>query len=282
MSLETLGCLAVLGLLALSCNNDAGQASSVGGASGQRGSARVSTVTASTPTSTPIEQPQRTLEQDYAAAVTLQDALDLSIVQMADTTNDDSPGTLYLTRWAADRMKLASVAVAKNETSFKLVMKDSDSELGKRLCVRGRLISISKVKRGPEQPTIFAGLLDMGAFDIVSFFAVQSTGELVEGNRARLCGVATGRYSYSNAGGGSTHAIKVVGVFDIKENVFAAMEEIADRACTCTDLACAHPVRDSFNALAQGSVRSQTVSTKESARLSAASARARGCLAKLK
>jgi hypothetical protein len=282
MSLETLSYLAVLGLVSLSCNNDPGQAAAATPAAGQRGPAPVSTASVPAPASTPVEQPQRTLEQDYAAALTLQDALDLSMVQMADTTNEDSLGTIYLTRWAADRMKLASVAVAKNETSFKLVMKDSDSELGKRLCVRGRLISISKVKRGPEQPTIFAGLLNTGSFDIVSFFAVQSTGELVEGNRARLCGVVTGRYSYSNAGGGSTHAIKVVGVFDIKENVFDAMEEIADRACTCTDLVCANLVRDSFNALAHGSVRSQRVSKAESARLSAAAVRARACLAALK
>ena len=72
----------------------------------------------------------------------------------------------------------------------------------------------------------------------VSFFAVQSTGDLVEGSRARLCGVVTGRYSYSNTGNGTTHAVKVVGVFDLAENRSAGTSAPARRrarALKCAD-----------------------------------------------
>ena len=35
---------------------------------------------------------------------------------------------------------------------------------------------------------------------------------------ARFCGIATGRDTYANTGGGTTHAVRVVGMFDLPEN----------------------------------------------------------------
>lgn len=48
--------------------------------------------------------------------------------------------------------------------------------------------------------------------------SVSSTGRLVEDSRARLCGFVTGKYSYSNSGGGSSHAVQLVGMFKLPEN----------------------------------------------------------------
>lgn len=50
------------------------------------------------------------------------------------------------------------------------------------------------------------------------FAAVASTGELVAQSSANFCGVTTGKYSYSNSGGGTTHAVFLVGMFDLPEN----------------------------------------------------------------
>lgn len=196
-----------------------------------------------------VEPPEKSLEQIYDEQITLPDALDLAIVEMKDTRDEESKGTLRLTRWATTHMTLADVAVAKNETTFKLAMKDSDAALGKRLCIKGRLISIARVPGAP----VFGGLLNTGTLDIVSFFAVQSTGSLVEGSRARFCGVVTGRYSYANTGGGTTHAVKAVGVFDLTENIVASLETIEKAACACRDRACTDRLRQQLDVVIDSS-----------------------------
>jgi hypothetical protein len=53
---------------------------------------------------------------------------------------------------------------------------------------------------------------------VVVFYAVGETGDLVAGSRTRLCGIVTGLHSFLNSGGGVTHAIRAVGMFDLPEN----------------------------------------------------------------
>ena len=97
-------------------------------------------------------------------------------------------------------------------------MKDSEEERGRRICTRGKLIEIH------AERTSYGKLYDGGMFmgwsysRVVSFIAVGSTRGINQGSRARFCGVVIGRYSYSNSGGGVTHAVQLVGVFDIPEN----------------------------------------------------------------
>ena len=57
---------------------------------------------------------------------------------------------------------------------------------------------------------------------VIHYLAAGDTGTLVDGDRARFCGVTTGRYSYSNAGGGTTHAVQLIGMFDLPSNRSAA------------------------------------------------------------
>jgi hypothetical protein len=61
-------------------------------------------------------------------------------------------------------------------------------------------------------------MLMTGSVNIVRFYAVGSSGDLVQNRPARFCGAVAGRYSYDNAAGGSTHAVAVVGLFDLPEN----------------------------------------------------------------
>lgn len=147
---------------------------------------------------------------------TLAEAIEEVRDTMTDTVNETSPGAAMLALWAHKHLRWADVAVAKNETSPALIRKDSDAARGKRMCVRGRIIQIAKEKL--EDGAVFHGLLLSGYSEITSFIAAGSTGELVEHSRARLCGVAIGTYDYSNSGGGTGHAISLVGMFDLPEN----------------------------------------------------------------
>ena len=147
---------------------------------------------------------------------TLADAISVARPLMTDTHDEHSGGTLLLTAWAADHLRWADVAVGRDETSFALVKKDVDAARGKRMCVTGRIIQIAK--QTLDAATFFDGLMFGARGDILSFFAVASTGELVEGSPARFCGVVTGKYDYSNSGGGTGHAVESVGMFDLRDN----------------------------------------------------------------
>ena len=113
-------------------------------------------------------------------------------------------------------MRWVDVVVAPDETSFAKVQKDADDERGKRLCVGGSVIQIAVAKTSFGK--FYEGLLMTPAQNIFRFTAVGSSGSLVERSAARVCGVVTGKYDYSNSGGGKGHAVNVVGMFDLPEN----------------------------------------------------------------
>ena len=54
--------------------------------------------------------------------------------------------------------------------------------------------------------------------DIYKFMNVGTSGDLVANSQARMCGVVTGRYQYSNSAGGTGHALSIVGMFDLPQN----------------------------------------------------------------
>lgn len=193
----------IVGLVS-ACSKDSGKAEA-GSTSSQR----------PTVTEVPAPPPPSPLEV-LQSKTTLAEAIEEVRSQMADTDGEVSPGAALLALWSAKHLKWTDVAVAKNETSFKLVRKDSDLARGKRLCVRGQLVQIEKEKVGSDP--LFTGLMLSGSYDIYSFIAVRSTGELVSNSHARFCGVVIGKYEYSNSAGGRGHAISVVGMFDLQEN----------------------------------------------------------------
>jgi hypothetical protein len=150
-----------------------------------------------------------------AALDTYDDAMRMALPVMSDSVDEISPGAILFTAWAARKMRWADVAVAKNETSLKLVRKDGDEARGKRLCASGRIGEIEKISSDPK---VFTGGLIAGWTDVYRFLAVGSTGELVGESRARFCGVVVGQYDYSNTGGGQTKSVMLVGMFDLPQN----------------------------------------------------------------
>lgn len=152
------------------------------------------------------------------ATTTLAEAIEHVRPMMTDTFDDTSPGAALLALWSAKHLRWNDVAVEKNETSFARIRKDSGSNRGKRMCTRGRIVQIQK----DASADLYAGLLLVGYTDIVRFIAAGDTGELVERSSARLCGVVIGTYDYSNSGGGTGHAVSLVGMFDLPDNRQAA------------------------------------------------------------
>lgn len=174
-------------------------------------------VSAGTPTADEPPADPYAWVQEAAAQLgekgTLAEAIDFVRPFMSDEYNRTSVGADLLALWATGHMAWSDVAVKQNETSFALVQKDADAQRGKRLCVSGGMIQIGKVNE-----EWFRGLLMTGASNLYNFLSVGDTGELVEGSRARFCGVVIGSYSYDNSGGGTGHAVQVVGLFDLPVN----------------------------------------------------------------
>ncbi len=152
------------------------------------------------------------------AAHTLAAAVDVLRPQMSDEVGKDSAAAIMLTLWGiTNPMRWSEVAVSKDETGFALIQKDPDSERGKRFCTSGNVVEIHVEKlTGTEK--YFHGLLMNGAGSLYRFYAVGSTGSIVESTSARFCGVAVGKYDYSNSAGGVGHAVAAVGMFDLPEN----------------------------------------------------------------
>lgn len=143
----------------------------------------------------------------------LPDAIKLVAPALKDTVNEPDPGTSMLALWMGDHPSWSAIERLP-ETSHARVLKDSEAERGKHICVRGTVAQIAK-----EQGTkLFSGTLVSDDGKPFFYIAAASTGDLLENSRARFCGVVTSRYSYSNVSGGTTHAVRLVGLFDLPEN----------------------------------------------------------------
>lgn len=147
---------------------------------------------------------------------TLAGALEAYTPLMNDqgATDDMPAGLIRLVLWSVTKMTWAAIQ-AQPTSKRALVFKDSEPERGKRICVSGIISEIS-VERLDEGKVAHVGLYVNG--DVYMTVAVGSTGELVEQSNARFCGVVVGKFSYSNSGGGTTHAVRLVGMFDLKAN----------------------------------------------------------------
>lgn len=114
------------------------------------------------------------------------------------------------------------------------VKKDPDLERAKYFCLVGRIVQIARV---PGKYPIYTGVMGGSTRDddVVNFLAVHSTGDLVEKSKSKFCGIVTGKRTYKNSGGGSTHAIHLVGMFDLPENkTFGVSPPAATATATAT------------------------------------------------
>jgi len=135
--------------------------------------------------------------------------------RLDDSMNAPDPASVQLALWAAENLRWSAIQTLP-ETKHALVMKDTDAERGKRNCYRGTVVEIH-ADRSTGTLLHIGGLRTPGG-QVARFFAVGSTGELVQGSPAHFCGIVTGVYSYDNTAGGTTHAAHLVGMFDLPEN----------------------------------------------------------------
>lgn len=201
--------LAVLVIGLMACSENTGASTS----SGVRGTEELPP-----PAAPPREPEMSKATRNLQAATTLTEAIAATLPEMSDEQDEISSGAAMLAGWMAHNptvCNLSNLSVAKNETSIGLVMKDSDEARGKRMCVSGQLVEIEKFN---EKPKVFLGGLVTSNYDVVNFFAVGSTGELVAKRRAKICGVVIGQRAYANVSGGQTRAVMLVGMFDLPEN----------------------------------------------------------------
>lgn len=126
-------------------------------------------------------------------------------------------GTNYFWVWASNQLTLNDLKVSPNETSIGAVMKDADPERGKRVCFTGSVIQISKARYVAVMES-YEGLIMSSGWKVVRFYSFGSTASIAEGSHTKFCGVVMGQFHYNNSGGGQSHAISVVGMFDIPEN----------------------------------------------------------------
>jgi hypothetical protein len=125
--------------------------------------------------------------------------------------DEEEPATSLFREWSTRHLHWSDVSSSK--TTPAKVFKDTTSEFGKPYCGRGYIVQLSKT----NYSDYFEALISAGS-DIVHLSAVGDTGELVQGMDGGFCGIVTGTYTYSNTGGGTTHAIDVVGMFDLPSN----------------------------------------------------------------
>jgi hypothetical protein len=171
-----------------------------------------------TVTPAPVEKapaPEWTPADRLRDSTSLTEALGVLRPIFKDTTNEPDPAAYLLALWGTSHLDWKAI-VGLGETTHSKVMKDPEAERGKRICTSGSIVEIA-VDRSAKTP-LYAGGLITAAMNVYRFIALRSTGELVARSPARFCGIVTGRESYSNSGGGVTHAVKVVGMFDLPEN----------------------------------------------------------------
>lgn len=124
-------------------------------------------------------------------------------------------GKATLLTWGTHRMSWSDLQRLP-ETSVGKVRKDVDAERGKRLCRSGNVIEIEKVDA--KYGKYFVGGLLSGSGEIVRFYALRSTGDLVQSSYGRFCGLVTGTDDYENSAGGMSHGVVAIGMFDLPEN----------------------------------------------------------------
>jgi hypothetical protein len=143
------------------------------------------------------------------------DALLYATTRMEDTVNTVSIGAQLLAAWLNKNGCFTDVRPTGAGTSVLKVKKNPDLERSMRLCVKGVIVEIHAEK---QIPGLYSGSIMLPGMNFVHFISFGSTGELVDGSAARLCGVVTGLYAYDNVSGGQTQAVQVVGMFDLPQN----------------------------------------------------------------
>ncbi len=139
----------------------------------------------------------------------LRSALAFAFSYRSGGLDEENPATSLFLSWAVS--KLRWVDIANSTTSPAKVFKDSTGEYGRAYCATGHIVQLTKMG-------VYYKVIVAVRGDVVRLYAVGDTAELVQGMNAGFCGIVTGTSTYSNTGGGTTHAIDVVGMFALATN----------------------------------------------------------------
>ena len=150
------------------------------------------------------------------AAQNLSQAIEIASPDMTDTSDAVSPGAVELASWASAHLKWPELSRLP-ATRYALVMKDPGRERGKRITVYGSIVEITA--EDTRVGKIYEGGMLDSNFNVYRFIAVGSTGDLVQQSEASFTGVVIGRQDYSNSAGGMSHAVYLVGMFNLPENL---------------------------------------------------------------
>ncbi|PPD34924.1 MAG: hypothetical protein CTY21_09395 [Methylomonas sp.] len=164
----------------------------------------------------PKNSPSAAEKIEKIKALPIRDAIDYAKREMSDIQGEGvSAGAAFLALWSSYSLKWADLQTIE-KGKYGLVMKDSSTQIGRRLCMSGSVIEIER-DRTVSQPIFIGGLIDNEG-KIYRFVAVGSTGEIVGGTNAKFCGIIAGQQHYANSIGGVAHAVALIGMFDLPEN----------------------------------------------------------------
>lgn len=136
--------------------------------------------------------------------------------KMKDTVNEH-PESASMLAYYMD-LKDTKISDIKNiaSTTKGKILKDSYLEQGKSICVNGAIVEIAADRSGGFPA--YSGIMIDNSMQPYAFVAVGDTGELEAQSATKFCGIAVGKMSYSNSGGGSSTAPYVIGLFDLPAN----------------------------------------------------------------
>jgi hypothetical protein len=131
--------------------------------------------------------------------------------------NATTARSLVLVGWANRHLTWSDVNVANNETSYAQIAKDAGSQIGKRMCVSGKVARLNLVRTDQAQSS--AGVLLSDAGEPFAFMAAHNMGSVTEMQAARLCGIVTG-WNAAESDIGPARAAVMVGMFEVdRDNV---------------------------------------------------------------
>lgn len=145
-------------------------------------------------------------------------ALAMTMSEMGNRYQNVSPGTALFASWAMKHMSPQDVITTNNEVTFGLAMKDIVEARGKRMCVTGYIIEL-EIMNLPLGKMGTGKLMDEDR-NIYNLLAVRSTGTLVEQDEATFCGIITEKYDYLSSDDMTRHALTLVGMFALPENIY--------------------------------------------------------------
>jgi|SRR5690606_25681527 len=168
----------------------------------------------------PAPEPKLTPVQEavinLAQTKSLEKAVGISTPFMEDTHNDYSMGTILFATWASEFLMWDMLEKIPDNKRVE-IMKDPQAFRGMKLCSRGSIVQIRADRSFGK--VVYDGILSVGWGGYISFIATGSTAGINENTGGvNFCGIVSGARSYNNSGGGTTHSLAVVGMFDIQEN----------------------------------------------------------------